>query len=296
LSAWQVPRAVLLRLPLRLKRAVLYREAHGRWPADRRPRLFTEKVNWRVVHDRRPLIGALGDKLAMRTYAASVCPALRIPGTFWSGTDVAAFAAADLPAKWVLKPNHGSGRVHIATGRPDVAELRRITRGWLDEPLYRERGEWVYSQARRVLLAEEFLGSGEPPVDLKFLVFGGRVRLIQVDTGRFADHRRRLYTPDWTPVDVVEDVAPGPLTPAPASLTRMLEVAAALGAAFDFIRVDLFDIEGEVWFSELTPCPGGGLDRFDPALDELLGSWWQLPPRAAVRARKPAPTRVTMRR
>jgi hypothetical protein len=109
--------------------------------------------------------------------------------------------------------------------------------------------------------------------------------LVQVDTGRFGDHRRRLYTPDWTPVDVVEDVAPGPVTPPPASLPRMLEIASALGAAFDFIRVDLYDVAGEVWFSELTPYPGGGLDRFDPALDELLGSWWQLPPHSALGGR-----------
>ncbi len=284
MSAWRVPRAVLDRAPLPAKRAALFREAHGRWPG-RPPRTFTDKVNWRVVHDRRPLIGQLGDKLAMKAYAAARCPELRVPAVLWSGTDVAAFAAADLPEKWVLKPNHGTMRVHVGSGRPDVAELRRVTAGWLDEPLFRTRGEWVYSQARRVLLAEEFLGSGEPPVDHKFLVFGGRVELVQVDTGRFGDHRRRLYRPDWTPVDVAEAVAPGPVTDPPALLPRMLEVAAVLGAEFDFVRVDLYAVDGEVWFSELTPYPGGGLDRFDPALDSTLGALWELPPRSAVRAR-----------
>jgi hypothetical protein len=283
-SAWQVPRPVLFRLPLRLKRAVLYREAHGRRPR-RPPQTFTEKIDWRVVHDRRPLIGRLGDKLAMRAYATDICPTVRIPAVLWSGTDVAALADMDLPDRWVLKPNHGSMRVHIGTGRPDVAELRRITTGWLDEPLFRTRGEWVYSQARRLLLVEEFLGSGDPPVDFKFLVFGGRVELVQVDTGRFGDHRRRLYTPDWTPVDVAEAVAPGPVTPPPTSLARMLEVASVLGAAFDFVRVDLYDVDGEIWFGELTPYPGGGLDPFDPALNARLGALWSLPPRSAVRAR-----------
>ena len=52
-----------------------------------------------------------------------------------------------------------------------------------------------------------------------------------------------------------------------------------LGAAFDFIRVDLYDVDGEVWFSELTPYPGAGLAGFDPALDRRLGALWQLPPR-----------------
>jgi len=280
-----VPPSVVRRLPLPIKRAVLFREAHGRWPP-RCPRTFVEKVNWRVVHDRRPLIGQLGDKLAMKEHAARVLPALSVPRVLWAGTDLAELAALDLPARWVLKPNHGTMRVHVGAGRPDVAELTRITTGWLDEPLFRDRGEWVYSQARRLLVVEEFLGSGEPPADHKFLVFGGRVELVQVDTGRFGSHRRRLYTRDWTPVDVREAVAPGPVTPPPASLTEMLEVAEALGADFDFIRVDLYDVDGQVWFGELTPYPGGGLDRFDPALDRGLGACWQLPPRSAVRARQ----------
>ena len=283
LRAPGLPDGVVHRLPTGAKRAVLYRRAHGRWPAAA-PRTFTGKVNWRVVHDRRPLIGQLGDKLAMKDYAAEVLPALSIPRVLWTGTDAAALAGVELPGRWVLKPNHGTMRVHVGRGRPDPAELRRVTAGWLDEPLHRTRGEWVYSQARRLLFAEEFLGDGAPPADHKFLVFGGTVRLVQVDTGRFADHRRRLYTPAWEPVDVAEDVAPGPVTPPPAALDAMVKTAEALGAAFDFVRVDLYEVDGEVWFGELTPYPGGGLDRFDPALDALLGSYWQLPPRAAVRA------------
>ncbi|WP_424945180.1 ATP-grasp fold amidoligase family protein [Blastococcus xanthinilyticus] len=57
------------------------------------------------------------------------------------------------------------------------------------------------------------------------------------------------------------------------------------GRASDFIRVDLYDVDGEVWFGELTPCPGGGPDPFDPELDRVLGRYWTLPRRADVRAR-----------
>jgi hypothetical protein len=287
-----LPRSVVHRLPHRHKRAVLFWEAHGRRPHLRRPRTFTEKVNWRVVHDRRPLIGALGDKLAMKAYAARVCPGLRVPRVLWSGTDVAELAGAELPDSWVLKPNHGTMRVHVGSGRPDVGQLRRLTAGWLDEPLHRTRGEWVYSQARRLLLAEEFLGRpGELPADWKFLVFGGRVHVVQVDTARFGPgHRRRLYTRDWSPLTVAEHVPAAPVQPPPGSLAEMLAVAETLGSAFDFVRVDLYDVAGEVWFGELTPYPGGGLDPFDPVLDRELGAAWVLPSRAAVRAPHRRPT------
>jgi hypothetical protein len=281
----QLPRSVVHRLPDRQKRAVLFWEAHGRRPHLRHPRTFTEKVNWRVVHDRRPLIGQLGDKLAMKAHAERVCPDLRVPRVLWSGTDVAELASTDLPGCWVLKPNHGTMRVHVGSGRPDVEHLRRLTADWLGEPLYATRGEWVYSQARRLLLVEEFLGTpGTLPVDVKFLVFGGRVRVVQVDTARFGPgHQRRLYTRDWAPLSVAESVPAGPVQPAPATLPRMIAVAETLGGAFDFVRVDLYDVDGEVWFGELTPYPGGGLDPFDPDLDRELGAAWVLPRRAAVR-------------
>jgi hypothetical protein len=276
-------RAVLRRLPVRPKRALLYREAHGRWPRTRRPETFTEKINWRVVHDRRALIGRLGDKVAMKRYASRVCPGLAVPAVLWAGTDLRDLAGTPLPHRWVLKPNHGTMRVHVGSGEPDVDRLLHLTGGWLDEPLYRDRGEWVYSRARRLLLVEEFLGEGL--ADVKFLVFGGRAALVQVDTDRFGPrHRRRLYTPDWTPLDVAErHMAPGPVTPPPATLPRMIEVAEALGQEFDFVRVDLYDVEGVVWFGELTPYPGGGLDPFDPGLDRELGARWVLPPRRSVR-------------
>ncbi|MCU1607037.1 MAG: uncharacterized protein JWP46_3502 [Modestobacter sp.] len=80
-----------------------------------------------------------------------------------------------------------------------------------------------------------------------------------------------------------EQVLPGPVSPPP--LEAMIAVAEALGREFDVIRVDLYDVDGEIWFSELTPCSGGGLDPFDPDLDRELGAWWQLPPRSAVRGR-----------
>jgi hypothetical protein len=172
-------------------------------------------------------------------------------------------------------------RVHVGSGAPDPRQLARITAGWLEEPLYRDRGEWVYSQARRLLLAEEFLG--EPLTDYKFLVFGGRVRLVQVDTERFgARHQRRLYTPEWYPLPVVEPhLSLAPAAPPPSSLPVMTGVAEGLGREFDFIRVDLYEVDGAVWFGELTPYPGGGLDPFDPTLDRELGAYWVLPSPAA---------------
>jgi TupA-like ATPgrasp len=114
-------------------------------------------------------------------------------------------------------------------------------------------------------LLEERLGGQLPPEDYKFFVFHGEVAIIQVDIARFSDHhQRRFYTPEWKPLDIRNSRDIGPVTSAPPSLDRMLRTASEIGAEFDFIRVDLYDIDGEVWFGELTPCAGSGLEPFEP--------------------------------
>lgn len=165
---------------------------------------FTEKVIWRMLFDRRPIIGRTGDKLESKEYALKTASdVVSVPRTLWRGEDVSELAAMELPEHWVLKPNHRSKLVHFGRGTPDVAQLHDVTAGWLDEPLSRA-GEWAYSQAAPVLLVEELLGMpGHPPRDFKFFVFQGRPHLVQVDSDRHVGHRRSLYTEDWLrlPID-----------------------------------------------------------------------------------------------
>jgi hypothetical protein len=267
-------------LPLRERRQILYRLHHGRW-ANLGPNaeLFTEKMQRRILFDHRTLIGDLGDKLKMKERAAQLT-GVQIPRTYWCGTDLDELGSlAELPNRWVLKPTNTSGKVILGDGRPDIAELKRQTRGWLPKvsPLWRYQGEWIYSTVKPGILLEERLGGELPPEDYRFFVFHGDVALIQVDYGRFVDHRRRFYTPDWKPLEIRNAYDLAPVKPAPPTLERMLAVASKLAAEFDFLRVDLYDIDGEVWFGELTPCAGGGLNPFAPLeWDRELGRWWRM--------------------
>lgn len=97
-------------------------------------------------------------------------------------------------------------------------------------------------------------------------------------TGRFVDIQERIYTPPWAPTELRFMNAPGPVHPAPVNLARMLELAAALGKGFDFVRVDLYDLRGQVGFGELTVYPGSGLFPVArPVDDATLGGCWTLP-------------------
>jgi hypothetical protein len=271
--------SAICRLPLGARRRALVACTNYRIPNLRNPATFNDKVNWRILNDRRPLLEWTCDKLAMKEHARGI-PGLHVPRTFWAGTDFQELASTALPEHWILKPNHRSGEVYFGHGRPDVTQLSAVTQGWL-RPIEAERlGEWAYSTARSGLLAEEVIGTpGSPPRDYKFFVFDGDVAAVEVHTGRYSRHAMRIYRPDWSPLNVrCGNFELAELEPPPSGLRRMLAVAAALGSKFDFIRIDLYNVDGKIFFGEFTSYSGSGLDMYTPASYEVeLGAKWTLP-------------------
>ena len=205
---------------------------------------------------------------------------------------------ATLPRSFVAKVNHGSGGVWLVDdSAPPGLSVRGESRnprpaapgdGWnrvltrpdeLDwELLVKTLGEWLrlrytdryvewaYLEIEPRVLIEEYLAApdGVPP-DYKFFVFDGQARLVQVDTDRFGTHERNFYLPDWTPLEV-ECAWPRAREewPRPSSLAELITVAEALGQETDFVRVDLYDVNGRVVFGELSNYPEGGTAPFAP--------------------------------
>jgi TupA-like ATPgrasp len=272
---------LLRAMPRTMRRRYWFWRWHRRWLPLRHPVTFTDKMNWRILRDRRPLLDGTCDKLAMKEYAEShrgELP-LRIATTYWSGTDVEELARVELPPEWVLKPNHRSHVVLFGSGEPDIADLRERTRGWLDELNWSMLGEWAYSRARRRLVVEERIGGPDAvPTEYLVFVFDGVARMIQVVEGGLALLTQRCYTAAWEPLSYKLRTPLGPIRPAPPELSRLLEIAGHLGQGFDFIRVDFLVHDGEIWFGELTPySQGGTFPAGTPDLDAMLGGFWHLP-------------------
>ncbi|MGU3499145.1 ATP-grasp fold amidoligase family protein [Mycobacterium sp. C31M] len=287
---WLLParRRLVSLIPVRILRQLLFLAVIRRWGDFAEPESLSEKVNWRILNDRRERIVRACDKLWMKEMARAAYPGpdLHIPQTYWSGTDLRDAPDLTTLPPWVLKPNHGSG--HAVFGpepQADLARLTRQTRNWLAEsPL--ELGEWGYGRARRKLLLEQRIptSDGTPPVDYKFLVFHGRVGVIQVNRGRFSAARTTtLLDADWQPLPARWRDHPVADEPRPAELGKMLEIAVALAVGWDFVRIDLYAVDGQVWFGEYTPYPGSGLRAFTPtSFDRAQGKLWDLPAWAQV--------------
>jgi hypothetical protein len=56
----------------------------------------------------------------------------------------------------------------------------------------------------------------------------------------------------------------------------MFRYAEQIGKGFSYIRVDLYQVQGRVKFSEVTFYPGAGiLETFNPPeFDEIFGAQW----------------------
>jgi hypothetical protein len=273
----------------------------------RNPRTFREKVRYKMLRDHRDLVVTFADKAAVRDYVATVLGERYLPRAYAIIDDPTALYDLALPEKYVVKPTHGSGTAIVVSDRapgearlptesgswvyrqvrPEFAprdDLVRISRGWLAQ-LYGQgpNREWVYGRVPRRILVEELLvgPDGAIPDDYKLFVFNGRCAYVQVDAGRFDRRTQDFFRPNWQHLPLSGGPPwANPQAKQPACLAEMIEVAERLGADTDFVRVDLYDVDGKVVFGELTSFPAGGDSPFDPeTFNEEFGRRWTTPRR-----------------
>jgi hypothetical protein len=258
----------------------LYRSAHGRLPNILFPTRFTEKVVCRSLFDRRPILKTFADKYAVRSFVESVLGKDVLPELYWVTQTPADIVFSGLPDRFVIKPTHGSGWVRIVRNKAEISipEVIAECEGWLSQDFYMKSRERIYKGAPRRIMIEELVddGSKGSPTDYKMFVFHGRVRLIQVIRGRFAEIGVYHFDRDWNVLAFNFDYDPFPgSVPPPPHLQEMIAAAETLGRDMDFVRADFYDTSHKFYFGELTCTPSAGLERFVPdSFDEYFGALW----------------------
>jgi hypothetical protein len=238
------------------------------------PNTFSEKLQWLKLHGNLQTYHAYADKWEVRDYVKGRVGASYLVPLFAVWDDYREVDVSKLPEQFVLKASHGSGFVFVCRDKACCSqrELQSMLRAWMSIDFYRTTRELQYKACQRRVLCEALLddGSGDMP-DYKFFCFHGTPELVQVDTNRFANHRRDLFSTDWKrlPVELLYPNA-DQVPPTPAAFDEMLEVSRCLSRGFDFVRVDLYSSGGRVYFGELTFTPGNGLEQFDPPVFDLI--------------------------
>lgn len=257
---------------------------HRYWPNLKRPLSFSEKIFFRMLYDRRPLLTIISDKLTARDFVAEKIGHHYLVPIHWSGTQPTDIPYDHLPSKFVIKANHGCGYIILVKNKDKIArkEVNRLTSLWLRTNFCTDQfigSEWAYKNIKPKLFIEEYIEEeGNPPKDYKFFCFSGRVEYILITYDRFGYHREKHFSRNFDPLDLWNgaDQYPGPFIK-PKNLDEMIRIAEQLSSEFDFIRVDLYNVEGKIYFGELTCYPAGGSAPFVPRKwDYIFGEKWKM--------------------
>lgn len=264
--------SILRRLPLEARLKLAYFKCHQRWPDFREPRRFSELCQ--TLKLSRPDLRRFVDKIAVKDFVRKRVGKQYLIPTLYAGPSLPLVRDWRLP--FVIKTSHGSGGNIFVRDDPDWPRIEQQIAAFLAFDYSLASDETFYSDIPPRVLVEPLMGDGDTlPVDYKFFTFGGVPTVIQVDTDRERHHKRAFFDTDWNRLQIrcLYPDEPG-IIERPGKLDEMLRIAAVLGKDFPFVRVDLYEIDGDVFFGELTFCPEAGMARIEPASVDL--EWGRL--------------------
>ena len=261
------------------------------------PQTFSEKIQWLKLYDRKPIYTTMVDKYEVKEYVASVVGKEHVIPTFgvWEHFDDIDFKS--LPDSFVLKCTHDSGGNVIIQDKNQLKkkEARKRINNSLKRNYYLQGREWPYKTVRPRIIAEQYLvdktindlsmaNNASGLLDYKFYCFNGEPRFLYVGFANIQDGVKHdllsFFDFDWQPTPFYRrDHDPLPFAlEKPDNLDEMLDIATKLSKDIPFVRVDLYNIDGRILFSEMTFAPGSGFGPFYPEeWERKLGDWIELP-------------------
>ncbi len=249
------------------------------------PTTFNEKLQWMKLNDRNPLYTTLVDKYAVKDYVRNIIGNQYIIPTLAVWDTVEDIDLSVLPKQFVLKTTHDSGGVCICRDKDTFdfdAAKEKLNRS-LHYDYYKLAAEWPYKDVQRRIIAEEYLEDNRYHElrDYKFFCFSGKVKALFIATER--QHRAEPYFDffdrDFNHLDIVQGHPQAPIPPEkPVNYDLMIELAEILSKDLSQVRVDFYEVNGKVYFGELTFFHHSGIVPFEPReWDKVFGDWFQLP-------------------
>lgn len=275
-----VPDNIMLSLQYRIK---LGRKLHLSNPIR-----FTEKLQWYKLYYRNPVMHQCVDKYLVRNYIREKgLKDILIPLiAHYNSIDEVRWS--QLPDRFVMKTTHGGGGLNVLICKNKsqinihevIQKLSFDSRPVAPNTLGRE---WAYYGLMPGIVVEELLINQENPEeginDYKIFCYYGTPKYIVVDADRYTQHKRNFYDCMWNNLNITSDCpAINRELLKPKNLSDMLDIASKLSANFPFVRVDLYNIKGKIYFGELTFYPWSGYVQFFPdESDYMFGKDFELP-------------------
>ena len=252
------------------------------------PKRYTEKIQWYKLYYRNPVMMECVDKYGVRKYIEKKGLG-NILNQLYQVVDRPEEINFDqLPDKFVIKTTNGSGTNILVKEKKtlNIAETKKKLNDFLNMAEASAGREWAYGGSSKKIIVEELLEDNSNKdkgiSDYKFLCFNGKPVYVVYDKDRFSDHKRNFYDVNWNYVKVDSDFPCfEDSVKKPENYEKMVEIASVLSRDFPAVRVDLYNIEGKIYFGELTFYPWSGYVQYTPdSFDFELGKYFVLPEKA----------------
>ena len=245
---------------------------------------FNEKLQWLKLYDHNPLYTTLVDKYRVKRWVADKIGEQYVIPTLAVYKSVDEIDLDKLPNLFVLKCNHDSGSVVVCRDKAsfDLEGAKQKLGEGLKHNFYWDAREWSYKNVKRCVFAEQYMEDkttdSKDLLTYKFLCFEGVPYLMYV-TVKGDSIWENYYDMDYCPLDIRRDFPTNPkINQKPLCFAQMKEMAAALSRGIKHVRIDLYEVDGKVFFSEFTFYDWGGLMKFKPdEWDLKLGEKIHLP-------------------
>lgn len=244
-----------------------YYKAHRKRLVLSNPRNFEDKLIWLMLYWNHPLKTVCADKYAVRSYVEALgLENILVPlyGVYHNCRQI---DFDKLPKKFVLKCTHGSKFNIICRDKSqlNIDESCKLLTRWQKIRYQKLYGEIHYAGIKPLIICEQLLEdeSGHLPVDYKMFCFQGKVHCTMVCSGRYTDNIHFDYFDrDWKqrlPYGR-ENSPPEVEIGRPQRYEEMLSAAEKLSKPFPFVRIDMYEVKGRVYFGEMTFTPSGCID------------------------------------
>ena len=248
------------------------------------PKRYTEKLQHLRLYEypNNDLVSKCASRVGVREYIKDLgLDEYLIPclGIYDSFDDI---NFAELPNQFVMKCSHACAFNMIVKDKStlDINEARKKFNKWLKTNYGKKTIELHYAKIKPQIIIEKYIGGLELPLEYKIHVFNGKAKNLYVVSGRGKDIRYNNYYIDWTPFDGSQfngwKKTDHPLNK-PENFDEMIKLAETLAKPFPFVRVDLYNIDGKIYFGEMTFTPAKGtLILDDDSADFEIGEWLKI--------------------
>lgn len=274
-------------VPDRLYISLFYWCATGRWPDLKNPKDFNEKLQWLKLNEDYSQYRDYADKIKVREIVKQkIGEGYTFPMLGqWKSFEEIDFAT--LPEEFVLKCNHDSGSVKLIRNKSaltakDMEDLRKFYTRRLKYDFSIAGREPCYKGIERYIFAEKMMkdpsGNLGGIKDYKFYCFNGIPQIVLIATDRAIDVKFDFFDMDFNHLDITkEHPQSDKKIEKPEKFEEMKVLAGKLSQGMKFVRIDLFELSGKIYFGEFTFFAGGGFSRFYPnEWERKLGDWIEL--------------------